>query len=338
MIRSTAGGTVRVEGLTKRFPVVRGWGEALRQPFRRDYQVALQDVTFEVGAGEFFGLLGPNGAGKTTLFKVLSTSIIPDSGIAVVAGSDVVQDAAGVRRALTPVLANERSLNWRLSGRENLRMFAALYGIHGSEAATRIDAVLRLVRLEHEGTKSVSRYSSGMKQRLLIARALITRPRVLLLDEPTRSLDPVSAAEFRDFLKEDVVRREGCTVLLATHSPEDVVELCDRVGVIQKGRLIEVGVPERLMQRYGDHRLRLCVRHPATDRDELSALIGHPVLDVEPADDAGWTWVTVDGGETRDDAARLLAGVLDRGLTVSSFEAVELTLAELIGRIVERHA
>ncbi len=215
-------------------------------------------------------------------------------------------------------------------------MFAALYGVHGIEAARRIDAVLEQVRLSGEDTKAVGKYSSGMKQRLLIARALITQPRVLLLDEPTRSLDPVSASEFRGFLKEEVVGRQGCTVLLATHSPEDVVELCDRVGVIHRGKLIEVGEPDLLLRTYGDNRFRLCVRLAPANLDFVAERLGVPIRGITPSDEDGWWWVTVDGGEGRDSAARLLAGVRDRDVDVAAFQPVELTLAEMISRIVER--
>ena len=151
---------------------------------------ALDDVSLEIPQGEFLGLLGPNGAGKTTLFKMLATLILPDHGSATVEGYDVVSDPVSVRSVLTPVIADERSLNWRLTARENLDLYAVLYEVPRSERKRRVETVLANVGLEHVGEKMAGAFSSGMRQRLLIARALLARPKVLLLDEPTRSLDP----------------------------------------------------------------------------------------------------------------------------------------------------
>src|SRR5690606_18778756 len=139
---------VRVEALTKSFPVRRTWREILTAPFTAAERTrAVDGVAFEVGAAEFFGLLGANGAGKTTLFKMLATHLLPDSGSAWVAGHDVVSEPEAVRRVLTPVVADERSLNWRLTARENLDLFAALYGLRGTAATSRVTELLETVEL-----------------------------------------------------------------------------------------------------------------------------------------------------------------------------------------------
>src|SRR5690606_12283158 len=191
----------------------RTWRQMLRQPFGRSERATVVDnVSFEVQKGEFFGLLGANGAGKTTLFRILAARLLPDTGTATVAGTDVVKDPARTRALLTPVVTDERSLHWRLSARENLELFAALFGLRGAAADARIDQLLASVELDDAGDKMVGTFSSGMKQRLLIARALLGQPRVLLLDEPTRSLDPISARRFRRFLREEITGRQGCTV------------------------------------------------------------------------------------------------------------------------------
>ncbi|HEX6964410.1 MAG TPA: ABC transporter ATP-binding protein, partial [Gemmatimonadaceae bacterium] len=229
---------VRVEGLTKRFRVRRRWSEMLRHPWAHEYAMAVRDLSWEVRRGEFFGLLGPNGAGKTTVFKMLMTSTTPDAGRALVHGYDVVREAGRVRALVGCVLANDRSLYWRLSAAENLRLYAALYNLHGARARDRVRELLRVVELDDTGEKMVAEFSSGMKQRLLIARALLSEPSVLLLDEPTRSLDPLSARRFRDFLRTEIAGNQGCTVLLATHSSEEAMELCDRVAVLDRGRLL----------------------------------------------------------------------------------------------------
>jgi ABC-2 type transport system ATP-binding protein len=146
---------------------------------------------------EFFGLLGENGAGKTTLFKILATLVIPDAGTATVTGFDILQSPNRVREVLAPVIADERSLHWRLSARENMRLFASLHGLRGAEASRRIDELLTLVNLVEAADRLVNGFSSGMKQRLLVARALLAQP-AFCLDEPTRSLGPISARSFGD--------------------------------------------------------------------------------------------------------------------------------------------
>src|SRR5262249_51337585 len=162
--------------LHKRFAVRRPFDEVIRHPFARLYTQALRDVTCDVAEGEFIGLLGPNGAGKSTLFKTLATLVIPDGGHATILGHDVVRDANAVRSVLVPVVADERSLRWRLSSRENLRLYAVLYGVPRAEVTPRIEQVLEVVGLGHTRRQMVGQFSSGMKQRLLIARALLARP------------------------------------------------------------------------------------------------------------------------------------------------------------------
>ena len=137
--------TLDVQGLAKRFPVRRSWAELIRHPGAGDHVTAVEDLTFQVKRGEFFGLLGPNGAGKTTIFKMLSTLVLPDGGSAEVLGHDLVESPARVREVLTPVIADERSLNWRISARENLRLYARLYGLRGPAENESIDELLELV-------------------------------------------------------------------------------------------------------------------------------------------------------------------------------------------------
>jgi ABC-2 type transport system ATP-binding protein len=194
------------------------------------------------------------------------------------------------------------------------------------------------VELADAGEKMVGRFSSGMKQRLLIARALLARPRVLLLDEPTRSLDPISARRFRGFLREEISGRQGCTVLLATHNTEEALELCDRVGVLDHGELLAVGTAGELAAEIGEDRYRVWTRSPAHPAfDAVGARhLGRGVAPREGGPTAGWTPVDLDipGGAER--AAEVLALLVDSGVSVSGFERVRLSLADLIERIVER--
>lgn len=332
--------TVVIDGLSKRFPVRRGWGEMLRHPRRVSYMPVLRNVRCAVREGEFFGLLGPNGAGKTTLFKMLATLILPDAGTATVCGCDIVQDAPGVRRVLSPVIADERSLYWRLTARENLELYGALQGLDRAAARARALELLRVVELADTGTKMVASFSSGMKQRLLIARALVAEPRVLLLDEPTRSLDPISARQFRAFLRDEIAGRLRCTVLLATHSTEEVLDLCDRVAVLDRGRLLATGTTEELAREIGDARYRVWTRDP--DHPALGALVDRGIVrDVvrrDGATDDGWTRVEMEIPGGLDRAAQVVAYLTEQGLAIARFEKVSLSLADLIERIVAREA
>jgi ABC-2 type transport system ATP-binding protein len=328
---------VDVQRLSKSFPVRRTWGAALRRPLRRELTPGLQGVTLQVYEGEFFGLLGPNGAGKTTLFKILSTLVLPDEGSATVWGHDVVGDEVAVRGLLTPVLTNERSLNWRLTARENLDLFAALHGLRGGEQRSRVDEVLQAVDLTDTGRKPVGKFSSGMKQRLMIARALLSRPRVLLLDEPTRSLDPISARAFRQFLREEIAGRQGCTVLLATHNTEEALNLCNRVGVLNRGRLLAVGAPEQLGRQLADERYLLWTRQPR--HAALAALGERGLADdlvVHDGEEDGWSRVELRIPGGMDRAAEVLDLLTCAGVPVARFEPVRLSLADLIERTVER--
>lgn len=330
---------VILDGLTKRFPVRRGWMDTLRHPRRTTYLPVVQGVSCEIAEGEFFGLLGPNGAGKTTLFKMLATLILPDAGTATVVGHDVVQDAPGVRRVLAPVIADERSLYWRLSALQNLELYGVLQGLRRGAARDRARELLGVVGLEETGEKMVGSFSSGMKQRLLIARALIARPRVLLLDEPTRSLDPISARAFRAFLREEIVGRQGCTVLLATHNAEEALELCTRVAVLDRGRLLAVGPAEQLAREIGDERYRLWTRSPV--HPAVAALAQRGIVAAvmaREAEETGWARVEMEVPGGLDRAAQVVAHLVEQGVVVARFERVGLSLADLIERVVQHRA
>jgi ABC-2 type transport system ATP-binding protein len=338
-LTTSAEPALRLHDLSKRFKVRRGLRETLRHPKAATYVPAVQHVSCDVHAGEFFGLLGPNGAGKTTLFKMLATLTSPDDGWATVHGVDVMKDPRAVRRMIAPVAADERGLHWRLSALENLRLFATLYALRGSELQARVDEVLGVVGLRGAERRTVGTYSSGMRQRLLIARALLIRPRVLLLDEPTRSLDPVSARDFRQFLRAEVAGPTRCTVVLATHSPEEALELCDRVAVLNKGRLLAVGPARALERQYSDERYRVRTRdahHRVWSELEACGLIDRVTVGGVDAD--GWTSVEchVPGGA--DEAAQVLATLAAAAVSVAGFDRLELSLADLIERIVRTPA
>lgn len=213
--------------------------------------VALDNVSLLVDDGEVRGLLGPNGAGKTTLVKILCTILLPTSGSVTINGLDVVRQAQLVRRQIGIVIGGERGLYWRLTGRQNLELWAALY--HVSSAATKhtVDRLLERVGLTDRADDLVEAYSRGMKQRLHLARGLIGDPRVLFLDEPTSGMDPVAAHDFRSLIAE--LRSEGRTVLLTTHDMAEAEAVCDRVTLIDHGRVLAVETPASLARLLSEH-------------------------------------------------------------------------------------
>jgi ABC-2 type transport system ATP-binding protein len=336
---TTSGTAVSLRGLSKSFAKRRRWREIATRPFHRERVPALRDVSCEIRAGEFFGLLGPNGAGKTTLFKMLATLVTPDEGTAIICGHDVRRDPDRVRRVLAPVIADERSLNWRLSARENMRLYAALNGLRGAHASERVTELLRLVELTDAADRQVAGFSSGMKQRLLVARTLLANPQVLLLDEPTRSLDPLSARAFRRFLRQDVAIRHGCTVLLATHSADEAFDLCDRVGVLHKGRLIAVGATSELASTVAEERYSIWLQTDAPSAIaalEATRLVGR--IDAPAAEPNGWVRVELEIPGGIDAAADVVAALTRANVRVARCERLALSLADLLERTLQRYA
>ncbi len=199
---------------------------------------ALRGISLEVAAGEVFGLLGPNGSGKSTTLKLISTVLLPDAGRVLVGGADTRAMAQAVRRQGGFVLASERSFFPRLTARENLEFFATLEDVPKREVRARVESVLASVALQDAADKQVMKLSSGMYQRLGIARALIKRPSVLLLDEPTRSLDAAAASRLWKLVVE--LANIGMTILLATHNFEEAAQVCDRIAVLQQGQVLAV--------------------------------------------------------------------------------------------------
>ena len=213
-------------------------------PRKREPVTALAGVSLTIPVGEVHGLLGPNGAGKTTLVKILSTVLLPTSGRASVLGHDVVEEARAVRPQIGIVFGGERGLYWRLSGRQNLEYWGALYKLSRSEIRERTERLLERVGLIDRADERVETYSRGMKQRLHLARGLMGDAKVLFLDEPTTGMDPLAAREFRALITE--LRGEGRTILLATHDMAEAEALCDRVTLIDHGTIIATESPRTL--------------------------------------------------------------------------------------------
>lgn len=328
---------VRIAELSKSFPKRRSWPEIIRHPLRTERVEVLRGVSLAVERGEFFGLLGPNGAGKTTLFKILATLVLPEHGRVHVAGIDALADPSAVRALLTPVIADERSLNWRLTARENLQLFAALYAIPVQEREPAIQRLLDRVGLPDASNRMVGTFSSGMKQRLLIARALLARPSVLLLDEPTRSLDPISARDFRRFLREEIVDRHGCTVLLATHDADEAFELCDRLAVLDRGSVVATGTVKELSKAAGENRYRIVVAAEQA-AVALGVLVGAGLSRFVRAADSEKDWASLEGeipggpSACAEVASQLTTG----GVLFAELARIPISLADLIEGLVRK--
>jgi len=219
------------------------------RPVRRQPPVcALREIDLTVRPGEILGLLGTNGAGKTTLLKILATPILPTAGRVTVDGHDVTRDASSVKAMIGLVAGDERSFYWRLTGRQNLEFFAAFQGLSRDAARGRIGELAERLGLEALDRR-FGVYSTGMRHRLAIARALLHHPRILLFDEPTRSLDPLAAGALRRLIRETLVRELGCTVVLATHNLEEAEELAGRIAVLHQGRLLGCGTVGELREQ-----------------------------------------------------------------------------------------
>ncbi|HAF96318.1 MAG TPA: ABC transporter ATP-binding protein [Elusimicrobia bacterium] len=210
---------------------------------------AVDGVSLEIPEGEVFGLLGPNGAGKTTLISMLATLVRPTSGSALVAGYDINRQSLDVRRQIG-IVFQEPSVDDLLTGRENLYLHSMLYGLPRSEINGKIDKMLALVNLSDRGDSFVKTYSGGMRRRLEIARGLIHGPKILFLDEPTLGLDPASRKAVWNHIRE-LKNAHNTTIILTTHYMEEADSLADRIGIIYKGRIIELDTPFALKKKVG---------------------------------------------------------------------------------------
>ncbi len=317
---------ITLRDVTKFFRADRGLLRRLRHAPGTQKHAVLDAVSLTVQRGEIFGLVGANGAGKTTLLKILSTVLLPERGSVTVDGVDALADPAAVRTRLAVVPADERALFWRISAAENVRLFASLYGLRGEERDNAVASALELVGLSHVGRQQVGSFSSGMRQRTLIARALVTRPPILILDEPTRSLDPVTARELRRFIRDVLCTQLGATIVLATHNTEEAMELCDRAALMVRGRVVATDSLQRLAARVGGARVR--VRIETSHEARARVLLHLPVDVITPPVDG---LVTLHA--TLPDAAHapvVVEALVRAGVRVAEFAPIALTLADLL--------
>lgn len=239
---------VSIQNLSKTYPVpFRRVRAFFRRPVKEPVE-ALRDVSFAINTGEIFGLIGRNGAGKTTLTKIVATLVQPTTGSVSVRGHDSVNDDEHVRREIGLSTAEERSFYWRLTSEQNLLFFARLHGLSDRSAKQRIKDLFARLELEEVARRRFGELSTGNKQRLAVARALLSRPPVLLLDEPTRSLDPLAAERMREMIRSLAQQDPPVTILFTSHNLAEVETLCARVAIISRGRIRAIDTPKNLRE------------------------------------------------------------------------------------------
>lgn len=268
----------------------------ITRDLRRTYKdlVAVKGLNLEIGAGEVFGLLGPNGAGKTTTLSMLSTVLLPTSGSARVAGHDIRQDPAAVRRSIG-VVFQDPTVDTILTGRENMMLSARLFGVPPSERKARIDELLEVVDLADRADALCKTYSGGMRRRIELARGLLHRPQILFLDEPTLGLDPQTRSHIWNYIA-SLKRSYGMTVMVTTHYMEEADQLCDRVAIIDHGEIATLGAPAALKDSLGGDIVRVRLLDFAGTDAAMTALRALPMArKVEVLE--GWIQLTVTKAE-----------------------------------------
>ncbi|HVF49039.1 MAG TPA: ABC transporter ATP-binding protein [Pyrinomonadaceae bacterium] len=323
----TAPVAVSIEHLSKTYPVPLA---RLKQFFRRKSArpvEALRDVSFDIKTGEVFGLIGRNGAGKTTLTKIIATLVQPTTGAVKVRGHDSVGDEQLVRAQIGLASAEERSFYWRLTAEQNLVFFARLYGLPDRAARTRIRELLALIELEEVARRRFGELSTGNKQRMAVARALLNSPPILLLDEPTRSLDPLAAARLRALIGSLARATPPVTILLTSHNLAEIEELCERVAIIGRGRIRATGTPSKMRALHRQQeRVRINVRGVAASRVAEILPDAHAEVSAHDAD----VLITLLREPSDDSLDRTLRALLADGARVVSCETERATLLDVL--------
>lgn len=238
---------LEVEKLTKDFIPPLSYRELAKLNFtHRRSTRALEDVSFSLEKGQIVGVLGPNGAGKTTLLKIIATLILPDKGSVVVNDWRLGIDDDKIKSFIGLVSPQERSFYWRLTGRQNLEFFAAMYGL--KNAKEKIEELLGLFEVDYQDNRFGS-YSTGMKQKFALIRGLLNDPELLLLDEPTKSLDYTTALNLRNFIKENLAKKRGKTIVFTTHNMDEALDFCNLFMILHKGKLYAMGTLDELRKK-----------------------------------------------------------------------------------------
>ena len=320
---------IAIRNLSKAYPGRFELRTLLGRPPRKEPVHALREVSFEVNEGEIFGLIGPNGAGKTTLTKIIATLVQPTTGSVTVKGFDSVHESAALRKLIGLAAAEERSFYWRLTVEQNLMFFARLYNVPKQKARARIGELLSELDLEHSARKRFGELSTGNKQRMALARALLNNPPILLLDEPTRSLDPLAAARMRSFIGSLAAGDPPVTILLTSHNLNEIEELCQRIAIISHGRIRELDTPDRIRTLHrARERVRLVLDGISIER--AVNVLAPALADVEVAQDGPRTIVTFSREVGDDRLDRGLRAILANGTHVVACETQRASLLEVL--------
>jgi ABC-type multidrug transport system ATPase subunit/ABC-type multidrug transport system permease subunit len=316
--------------LTKRFPKSGGWRNLLS---RQLDEPAVNAVDLQVQQGELFGLVGPNGAGKTTLIKMLSTLILPTSGDALVDGHPL-GDEMKIKQSVGLVTSDERSFFWRLTGRQNLAFFAVLQGLSGDEARERIDSVLAFAGLSQRADSPFQNYSTGMRQRLSIARSLLVEPQILFLDEPTKGLDPEAKRQLHELVREQLTRQRGLTVFMTSHNLNEVELLCDRIAIIRQGKIMACGAMAELRAWIGaGKRYQIQVRGWDSQMGgRLHAIL--PDVEIDQQDDLANLQFDPEDGELS--LNQTIDYLREEGVVIQSIVQQEASLEDIFSQIKDQ--
>lgn len=320
---------ISIQNVSKTYPVPLAGARAFFRMKSREPVEALRGVSFDVREGEIFGLIGRNGAGKTTLAKIIATLVQPTDGAVTVRGFDSVRDEVRVRAQVGLASAEERSFYWRLTVEQNLVFFARLYGLAARAARKRIEETIEMFELTELRRRRFGELSTGNKQRMAVARSLLNSPPVLLLDEPTRSLDPLAASRMRELIGSLARGARPVTVLLTSHNLAEVEQLCERVAVISRGRIRATDTPQNLRVEQNLHEsVRTALRGISSER--AGELLRGVVEGLEIAEQPNQTTVrfTREVGDDRLD--RALRALHDGGAQVLSCEAERGTLLDVL--------
>ncbi len=286
---------------------------------------ALKNVSFDIQTGEIFGLIGKNGAGKTTLTKIIATLVQPTSGKVSVGNYDSITDEVKVRQLIGLATAEERSFYWRLSSEQNLMFFARLYGLKDKTARRRIAELFEKLNLQTLAKRRFSELSTGNKQRLAVARAMIPAPPVLLLDEPTRSLDPLAAASMREL----ITSLENVSILLTSHNLAEIEELCNRVAIIAQGEIRAIDTPENLRRSHKQTQ-SVSIMFNGLRETDLHEFASLPDVKIEKSREAFLLNFT---RETDDELLGKMISILTRkGAKILDVETEKATLLDVLER------
>jgi ABC-2 type transport system ATP-binding protein len=298
-----------------------------------DVTVALNKVNIKIRPGELFGLLGPNGSGKTTMIKCLSTILIPDEGTALVNGFDISKETSMVRASLGMVVGGERTLYWKLTAKDNLMYFASLYKMQRKYAKKRIEELLENFSLSDRADERLEDYSTGMRQKVAIARALLHDPPILLLDEPTLGLDPNFARQIRSQIRE-LSEKQGKTVLLTTHYMDEAEQLCDRIAFINNGNIVAVDTPNKLKAMIKEKEiLEVDVYSPPAGIEKYirSLLPDAEIIKLIPGDEDEGTpsRIKIIGGTTEDYIGTIIDALRQKNIHISGLNVCVPTLEDV---------